>query len=362
MALAADEERDIILVKSLQDALNLLSGAGFAPAFANSANIDDYLWGKVHYVIFNSFIDGDMNGTLISGGGAYSIPPQPAGGFPPGMPADGARFTVDVANYGLRPTSATSLSFGSGANRRSVVEMASGAIVAKNVIPGGQDGVVGRPHYGDQVNLWLGNGYHDTYLYTADVVANAAARETYPPFDGCTEAAPGRCAPGRGSVVTDCVTEFFVDAPIGEKTLKQSSYVINDGGGSDFDGSTDGSCVAHILICLNNNDPRLQGSACFPSDIKEVTVKSPRSDSRSDVDAKIGRTLINALRAQGANQLSGSHLNTITYTTPIATQDHCVTTYLQIPIKNGRAHAQDDPPPHRRQQWPEGRGFAENRL
>ena len=65
VALSAANERDIILVKSLQDALTLLAGAGFAPAFANSTDVDDYLWGKVHYVIFNSFIDGDLNGTLI---------------------------------------------------------------------------------------------------------------------------------------------------------------------------------------------------------------------------------------------------------------------------------------------------------
>jgi len=336
VALSAEQERDIILVKSLQDALNLLSGAGFAPAFANSTDVDDYLWGKVHYVIFNSFIDGDLNGTLIPGGGAYSIPPQPAVGFPPGMPADGGRFTVDVANYGLRPTSATGLSFGSGANRRSVVEMETGAILAKNVIPGGQDGVVGRPHFGDQVDLWLGNGYHDTYLYTADVVANAASRETYPTLPACTEPAPGRCATGGGSVTTDCVTEFFVDAAADEKAVKRSSFVINDGGGSDFDGSADGSCAVHVLICLNNNDPRLAGSACFPSDIKSVTVKSPNPNGRNAVDAKIGRDLVALLRAQGPNLLLGSKQDTVQYTNAIATQDRCLTAYVKIPIRNGR--------------------------
>lgn len=336
VALAADQERDIILVKSLQDALNLLSGAGFAPAYASSTNVDDYLWGKVHYVIFNSFIDGDLNGTFIPGGGAYSIPPQPGVGFPPGMPANGARFTVDVANYGLRPTSATGLQFGSGANRRSVVEMAPGAIVAKNVIPGGEDGRVGQPHFGDQVNLWLGNGYHDTYLYTPDVVANAASRETYPTFPGCTESAPGRCAPGGGSPTTDCQMEFFADAPVTEKSLKQNSFTITDGGGTDLDGTANGTCVAHVMLCLNNNDPRLQGSACFPSNVKSVTIKTPKPDSKVAVDGKIGRDLSTLLRSLGPNVVQGPHLNTISYTTPIATQDRCLTAYVSIPIRNGR--------------------------
>jgi len=338
VALPAEEERDILLVKALQDALNLLGGPNFAQAFANSLNVDDYLWGKVHYVIFNSFIDGDLNGTLVSGGGAYSIPPQPAPGFPPGAPADGARFTVDVANFGLRPTSATGLSFGSGANRRSVVQMAPGAILAKNVIPGGEDGVVGRPHFGDQINAWLGNAYHDTYLYTADVVANAASRETFPALPGCTESGTGRCAPGGGSPATDCVTEFFVEAPADAKALKQGSFTITDGGGSDFDEAADGKCVAHVYLCLNNNDPRLTSGAgqCTSPDIKSITVKGPRPDSRKTADAAIGRTFINLLKPLGTNLLIGPHANEVRYNTALTTQDRCLSTYLVVPLKNGK--------------------------
>jgi penicillin amidase len=332
VALTAEEERDVILVKSLQDALNLLAGAGFAPAFANSTNVDDYLWGKVHYVIINSFIDGDLNGTLVAGGGAYSIPPQPAVGFPPGMPADGGRFTVDVANYGLRPTSATGLSFGSGANRRSVVEMASGAIVAKNVIPGGEDGVVGRPHYGDQINTWLGNGYHDTYLYTPDVVANAASRETFPALPACTETGVGRCAAGGGKASTDCATEFFVGAPSDEKVVKSGKFSVTDGGGFDFDEAADGKCVAHVYICLNNNDPR---RACTPTETKAITLKGPRPDAKKPADAATGRMLFLLLKAQGTNVVSGNHSNVVTYNTAITAQDHCISTYVSVPLKNG---------------------------
>jgi len=50
------------------------------------------------------------------------------------------------------------------------------------------------------VNLWLGNGYHDALLATADVVANAEAREAFPMLPGCTESTPGRCVcRGRGA-------------------------------------------------------------------------------------------------------------------------------------------------------------------
>jgi len=64
----------MLLVKSLQSALDLLAGVSFTDAFGGSASVDDYLWGKLHYVIFQSFLDGALNDTRIAGGGAFSIP------------------------------------------------------------------------------------------------------------------------------------------------------------------------------------------------------------------------------------------------------------------------------------------------
>ena len=89
------------------------------------------------------------------------------------------------------------------------------------------------------------------------------------------------------------------------------------------------------MICLNNNDPRLMGSGCFGSDVKTITIKNPKPDSRNDVDGKIGRDLSTVLQSLGANNVTGPHVNVIEYTTPIATQDRCVTAYLTVPIRNG---------------------------
>ena len=333
VSLPAANERDILLVKSLQAALDLLAGASFTNAYAGSTNVDDYLWGKVHYVIFQSFIDGDLNGTLINGGGAFSIPPQPAVGFPPGKPANGARFTVDVANFGLRPTSETGLQFGSGPNRRSVVEMKAGAITAKNVIPGGEDGVVGRPHYGDQVDLWLSNQYHDTYLYTADVVASAESREAYGTFPGCTETGVGRCAPGRGKEETDCAVEFLVDAPTDADTIKRSKFVVNDGGSSDFDGTANGKCVVHVLACVNNADPRL---ACTPSDVDVITLKGPKPDSKRAEEAASAKALLAAFGSLGTSTIKGDHKNVVDFNLALGTNNRCAGAYLTVPTKNGK--------------------------
>ncbi len=338
VALSAAVERDMLLIKSLQAALDLLAGGNFANAFANSLDVDDYLWGRVHYVIFQSFLNGELNNTNIPGGGAYSIPPQPAP-FPPGEPADGARFTVDVANYGLRPTSETGLSFGSGANRRSVVEMgAGGPVQAKNVIPGGTDGVLGRPHYGDQIDLWLGNGYHDTLLATDDVVAAAASRANFSAIPGCTEAGVGRCAAGKGGARTDCATEFFVDAPATATDLHKAKISLTDGGSSDFDGAADGRCVAHVVLCVNNNDPRLtygQGQTCQPTDIDVFQLSRPKPDSSRPEDATNATAILSAIRSLGTSTTSGKHSNVLDFTPVVTNQDRCVGTYLIVPLRNG---------------------------
>jgi hypothetical protein len=338
VTLSAADERDVILVKSLQQALDLLAGSGFVDAYANSTNIDDYLWGKVHYVVFSSFLDGQLNDTRIPGGGVFDLPPQPAA-FPFGYSADGARFTVDVANFGLRPTTETSLAFGSGANRRSVVEMGpTGPVRAKNVIPGGDDGVVGRPHYGDQVNTWLGNGYHDTLLATADVVAAAASRDNYASIPGCTDAAPGRCIPGRGPVLTDCASEFFIDAPVTATDMKKAKLTITDGGTGDLDGAVNGTCAVHVIVCVNNNDPRLVdggGTPCAPTDVATMEVAKPRPDASRPEDQANGIALLNALKGLGASTTTGSHLNVLSYTVPVSTLGKCVGTYVEVPKRNG---------------------------
>ena len=338
VSLSAANERDMLLVKSLQDALDLLGGPNFVDAYANSLNVDDYLWGKVHYVIFQSFLNGELNDTQIPGGGAFSIPPQPKS-FPFGEPANGARFTVDVGNYGLRPTSQTGLAFGSGANRRSVVEMGpSGPVRAKNVIPGGEDGVVGHAHYGNQLPMWLANAYHDTLLATDDVVAFAGERDNFDAIAGCTESGTGRCVSGKGSRQTDCATEFFVDAPKSADEIKKAKMSINDGGAYDFDDTHDARCVAHLVICINNNDPRLtfgQGQQCSGADIDVFQLNSPKPDSSRTEDQQNANSILAAITTLGPSTTSGNHQNVVDFTSPITSQDRCVGTYVAIPLKNG---------------------------
>ncbi|HSV05576.1 MAG TPA: penicillin acylase family protein, partial [Candidatus Binatus sp.] len=339
VSLSAANERDIILVKSLQQGLDLLGGGNFTDAYALSQNVDDYLWGKVHYLIFQSFLDGALNNTHIPGGGAYSIPPQPSP-FPPGYPTDGSRFTVDVANFSLRPTTENDLAFGSGPNRRSVVEMGpTGPVQAKNVIPGGEDGVVGHPHYGDQINDWLSNQTHDTLLATADVVSDAQTRTNFPNFR-CTDSGVGRCVPGKGNRTTECAAEFFVNnAPVDELAIRMATITVTDGGAGDLDATANGSCVVQLMVCINNNDPRLTdagGAQCQSPNVASYQLKRPLPDVGRDEDKANGAAILATLGSLGPSSASGPHAATLTFTPAVTAQDSCVDTFVVIPIHNGR--------------------------
>ena len=86
-----------------------------------------------------------------------------------------------MANYNLRGTGANDFMFGSGPARRFVGEMDS-KIVAAEVIPGGNSGVLGSPNYADQLPLWLTNNYHPLAVPVADAVAAAKSELDFAPL------------------------------------------------------------------------------------------------------------------------------------------------------------------------------------
>jgi penicillin amidase len=49
--------RDIIILTSLKQALNLLASPTFAPAFGGSTNQNDYRWGKLHRIVFSHWFN-----------------------------------------------------------------------------------------------------------------------------------------------------------------------------------------------------------------------------------------------------------------------------------------------------------------
>jgi hypothetical protein len=53
--------RDIILLESLRNGLDLAASATFAPAFGGSTDLNTYRWGKLHRVVLAHPLGGQLN-------------------------------------------------------------------------------------------------------------------------------------------------------------------------------------------------------------------------------------------------------------------------------------------------------------
>ncbi len=172
----AADARDYLILQSLAEALDLLAGDSFAAAFNNSTNQDDYRWGYLHRITYDSLL-----------GGPFSVPP--AGGFGNlspnlrGIARSGGFEAVDASSHSARANSVNGFQFGSGPARRFVGNLDPEGIQAYQVIPGGQSGVVGSPFQTNQLGRWLTNQYHPLRLTRAQVMADSAQRTILVPAE-----------------------------------------------------------------------------------------------------------------------------------------------------------------------------------
>lgn len=146
--------RDVIILKSLQEALDLLASDDFAAAFANSGNQSDYRWGRLHRIVFDHPLGSDPF-NVPNGGGFSDLGP----GLP-GVARSGGYEAVDASRHSARADGVNEFMFGAGPARRFVGEMAVDG-ERLEVIPGGRSGVFLSPFYSNQLPLWLTNDYHD---------------------------------------------------------------------------------------------------------------------------------------------------------------------------------------------------------
>jgi len=174
VVVAPEAERDLIILSSLKDALELAASPAFAPAFGGSASQDDYRWGKLHRITFSHPL-----------GGPFSIPP--GAGFTdlapglPGIATDGGYETVDVAPHPPRADLPNGFTFSGGPSRRFIGEAQPHGIRATQVIPGGESGEPTDPWFGNQLGLWLTNEAHPALATSGAVAQNAAAAEVFTP-------------------------------------------------------------------------------------------------------------------------------------------------------------------------------------
>lgn len=147
----AGDRRDIVMLQSLREALDLMAGDNFAGAFDRTAEQDDYRWGKLHRIVFSHPL-----------GEPFSIPPA-GGEFPAalpgltGIPADGGFQTVDAASHDVRGTGDNGFMFDLGPVRRFVSAPGHGRARTESIWPGGTSGVLGSPFYFQFLGTWLQN-------------------------------------------------------------------------------------------------------------------------------------------------------------------------------------------------------------
>ena len=160
---------------SLDQALVMLSSEEFAPAFAQSEDIMDYRWGKLHRIVFRHPLNGDpLN--IPNGGGFTDLAPDL-----PGLARQGGFNTVDASSHNARADSLNDFMFSSGPARRFVGEMTPEGPLAYQTIPGGQSGVFFHPNYSSQLPLWLTNSYHPLAVTEEDADGVAVMEYTFGP-------------------------------------------------------------------------------------------------------------------------------------------------------------------------------------
>lgn len=174
---SAEDRRDIIILKSLADGLDRLAGAPFAPVFANSVNLDDYRWGKLHRLVLKHGLGGPLN--IPPAGGAF---PPPLPGLD-GIPTDGGLGSVDSAIHPVRADDANGFMFEDGPVFRLVTTGGLGPMHGVSSVPGGVSGVLGSPHYADLLPDWLTNEAFPLWTQPSEVRMRASSMERFVPVN-----------------------------------------------------------------------------------------------------------------------------------------------------------------------------------
>ena len=174
------DRRDLVILQSLQDALDLLAGPAFAAAFNGSADLGTYRWGRLHRIVFDHPF-----------GPPFSIPPSPDHpltlGFGaellPGVPVDGGFGVVDASSHSARADSANEFTFGSGPVRRYVGELgrSPGGTDAVTALPGGESGDPFSPFFANLLPLWLTNDAYPVVQRFGELQGVVITREVFTP-------------------------------------------------------------------------------------------------------------------------------------------------------------------------------------
>jgi penicillin amidase len=149
----AADRRDIVILRSLRSALDLLASPAFADAFGGSTNQADYRWGRLHRVVFAHPLGGQFN--TPPAGGAF--PQSLASPALPGISSDGGLHTIDLGNHPINRDNSNGFMFLGGPAHRYVSELKSIGVDSVSSLPGGSSGVPGDPFYVNLMPQYLTN-------------------------------------------------------------------------------------------------------------------------------------------------------------------------------------------------------------
>ena len=173
---SAEDRRDILILKSVADALTRLAGPSFAPAFGGSTNFDDYRWGKLHRIVMNHPLGGQFDLPP-----AFGLLPHPLGAALPGFPADGGFGAVDASNHEARAQSANEFMFGNGPVNRFVAEAGMPSVHAESVWPGGTSALPNSPFYVNLLPRYLTNDTVPLFFGTNELPGNVYSVSRFVP-------------------------------------------------------------------------------------------------------------------------------------------------------------------------------------
>jgi len=175
---AGDQATDVqvLMLRSLSAALDRLASSEYAAAFAGSTDLDDYRWGYLHRIVFDSPL-----GQPFSVPEAFGFFPAPLNGLA-GIPTDGGFGTPDASSHSARATGVNGFMFGSGPTNRWVADVAPSGPVSQSVWPGGTSAIPGNEFYiYPMLPDWLTNDANPIRFKSGDVKSAAVSTVKYRP-------------------------------------------------------------------------------------------------------------------------------------------------------------------------------------
>ncbi|MEM9101646.1 MAG: penicillin acylase family protein [Pseudomonadota bacterium] len=170
------EKRDIIILRSLADAIVLLKSEAFAEVFQGSEKLDDYRWGKLHRVIFDSLLSRTLG------------IPNPPSAFThsldglPGLPTDGGFGVVDDSSHSPSAATPQAFRYEDGPVNRFIAELSRrDGIKAESIWPGGVSEDSENPFYDNLLEAFLTNERIPLHFYTRDVFKNTKEKTFFIP-------------------------------------------------------------------------------------------------------------------------------------------------------------------------------------